>query len=196
MTLLSILLDIGDSLRELILKKIPELMDENSIVLDSPADIEPNSNTRLSVFLYQIAQNSYLRNEQAEYIGREKMQRPPLMVDLHFLFTPYAKNRETELIIIEKLMQVFYDNPVLKNEFIKESLRASGNDEIRIISDNINFEEINKLWERFPNKAFKLSISCIMTPVRIPSEKPPEIIKRVIQKEIEMHEIGAVKRKA
>ncbi len=188
---MAILLDIGDSLRNLILKKIAELSDENSIILDSPADIEANSNTRLLIFLYQIVENSFLKNVEPEYIGLDQMRHPPLLVDLHYLFTPYAKNRETELIILEKLMQVFHDNPVLKRELLKDSLKGSGNNEIRIVPNNVSFEEINKLWERFPNKAFKLSVSCILTPVRIPSEKPPVAIKRVVEKEIDIYELGA-----
>ncbi len=189
---MAIILDIGDSLRNLLLKKISELPDENAIVLDSPADIETNSNTRLSIFLYQIVENSFLKNIGPEYVGRNEMRNPPLFLDFYYLFTPYAKNRETELIIIEKLLQVFYDNPVLKKELLKGSLKESGNDEIRIVPNNVNFEEINKLWERFPNKAFKLSVSCILTPVRIPSEKPLTMITRVMEKEIDIHEIGAV----
>ena len=188
---MTILLDISESLRDLILKKIDELPDENSIVLDSPADIEPNSITRLSIFLYQIVENSFLKNAGPKYVGINQMRNPPLSIDLHYLFTPYAKNRETELIILEKLMQVFHDNPVLKGELLKESLKVSGNDEIRIVPNNVNFEEINKLWERFPDKAFKLSLSCIITPVYIPSEKPPVTIKRVMEKEIDIYELGA-----
>lgn len=187
---MAIILDIGDSLRTLLLKKISELPDENAIVFDSPVDIEANSNTKLSIFLYQVVENSFLKNIGPEYVGRSEMRHPPLLIDLYYLFTPYAKNRETELIIIEKLLQVFYDNPVLRKELLKESLKGSGNDEIRIVPNNVTFEEINKLWERFPNKAFKLSVSCILTPVRIPSEKPLEMIKRVMQKEIDIHEIG------
>ncbi len=184
-----ILLDIADSLRTIIRNKISELPDETAIVLDSPADIEPNSNTRLSIFLYQIVENSHLKNIGPEYVQNE-MHHPPLFVDLHYLFTPYAKNRETELIILERLMQIFYDNPVLKNEQLKGSLKESGNDEIRIIPNNVSFEEINKLWERFPNKAFKLSVSSILTPVRIPSEKPPVMIKRVKETEIDVYKMG------
>ncbi len=186
---MAVILDIVDSLRTLILKKIPELPDENSIVLDSPADIEPNSNTRLSIFLYQIVENSFIKNIGPEYV-LDEMHHPPLLVDLHYLFTPYAKNRETELIILEKLMQIFYDNPVLKKEQLKESLKGTGNDEIRIIPGNVSFEDINKLWERFPNKAFKLSVSGILTPVRIPSEKPPVMIKRVKETKIDLNKIG------
>jgi hypothetical protein len=187
---MAIILDIGDSLRTLLLKKISELPDESAIVFDSPVDIEANSNTKLSIFLYQVVENSFLKNIRPEYVGRSEMHYPPLLIDLYYLFTPYAKNRETELIIIEKLLQVFYDNPVLKKGMLKESLKGSGNDEIRIVPNNVTFEEINKLWERFPNKAFKLSVSCILTPVRIPSEKPLAVIKRVMEKEIDIHEIG------
>ncbi len=186
----AILLDISDSLRSIIVKRISELSDENSIVLDSPADIESNTNTRLSLFLYHIAENAFLRNEEPEYIGRDRMRYPPLMVDLYYLFTPYAKNRETELIILEKLKQIFHDNPVLKNDLLKDSLRRAGNEEIRMVPNGISFEELNKLWERFPNKAFKLSVSYILTPVCIPSEKPLSEIKRVMEKEIEIYEMG------
>lgn len=185
---MAVLLDIADSLRTIIQKRISELPDENSIVLDSPADIEPNSNTRLSMFLYQIVENSFLKNIGPQYV-LDEMHHPPLFVDLHYLFTPYAKNRETELIILEKIMQVFYDNPVLKKEHLKGSLRGSGNDEIRIIPNNVSFEELNKLWERFPNKPFKLSVSSILTPVRIPSERPTVKVKRVQDTEIDIHRI-------
>jgi len=187
---MAVLLDIGEALRDLIMKNIPELPDENSIVYDSPVDIEANSSTRLSIFLYQIVENSFLKNVEAEYIG-DKMRFPPLTLDLYYLFTPYAKNRETELIIIEKLLQVFHDNQVLKKELLKASLEGSGNYEIRIVPNNLNFEEINKLWERFPNKAFKISVSSILTPVRIPSEKPLAVIKRVKDMEIHVNKMGA-----
>lgn len=186
---MAVILDIGDSLRALIQKKVAELPDENAIVLDSPADIEPNSSTKLSIFLYQIVENSYMRNTEPGFLDLERMQYPPLHVDLYYLFTPYAKNRETELIILEKLLQIFHDDAVLKKELLKDSLRAGGNDEIRVVPNNVSFEEINKLWERFPNKPFKLSVSCILTPVRIPSQRPPALIKRVMHREIDVHEM-------
>ena len=187
---MAVILYIGDSLRTLVQKKVAELPDENAIVLDSPADIEPNSITKLSVFLYQIVENSYMRNAEPRFLDLERMQYPPLLVDLYYLFTPYAKNRETELIILEKLLQIFHDNAVLKKELLKDSLKACGNDEIRVVPNNISFEEINKLWERFPNKPFKLSVSCILTPVRIPSDRQPSVFKRVVQKEIDVHEMS------
>ncbi len=184
---MAILKDIGDSLKALLQDNIPELKPVNSIVFDSPAEIEPTGNPMLSVFLYQFIENGYLRNTQSEPIDTDKMRYPPLILDLHFIFTPYAKVKETELIIIEKLMQVLYDNSVLKGDMLKGGLIEAGNKEIRVVPNNLTFDEINKLWERFPSKPFKLSASYILSPVRIPSGKPIAIIKRVLEKDIDMH---------
>ena len=115
------------------------------------------------------------------------MRYPPLALDLYYIFTPFANNRETEVIILERIMQIFYDNAVIKGEMLTVSLKESGNDKIRVIANNLSFEELNKLWERFPNKDFKLSVSYILTPIKIPSEKPDTRIKRVMEKDIEVY---------
>lgn len=181
---MAVLKDVGESLKKL-LKQIPELP-ENSIVFDSPADIEPGD-TKLSIFLYQVVENSFLKNVESEPVGIDQMRYPPLTLDLHYMFTPYAKNRETELIILERLVQIFHDYPVMKGSMLEGNLVASGNDELRIVANNLTFEDINKLWERFPNKSFKLSVSYLLTPVRVPSEKPPARVKRVIEKDIDLY---------
>ncbi len=188
---MAILKDIGDSLKALLQDNITELKADNSIVFDSPAEIEPTGNTMLSVFLYQIIENGYLRNTSSEPIDTDKMRYPPLILDLHFIFTPYAKVKETELIIIEKLMQLFYDTSVLKGDLLKGGLIEAGNKEIRVVPTNFTFDEINKLWERFPSKPFKLSASYILSPVRIPSGKPPAVIKRVMEKDIDLYRMDA-----
>jgi hypothetical protein len=184
---MAILRDVGESLKKLLQQHIPELSDENSIIFDSPADIEPNINPRLSIFLYLVIENNYLKNVESEPIGIDHMRFPPLILDLYYIFTPYANNRETELIILESLIQTFYDYAVLKGDMINESLVESGNNELRLISNNLAFEEITKLWERFPDKDFKLSVSYILTPVRIPSGRPITKVKRVLEKDIDFY---------
>jgi hypothetical protein len=190
---MSVIKSVGESLQFLLQKNISDLAADDAIIFDSPADIDSGKATKLSIFLYQVVENSFLRNVQSEPVGLDHMRYPPLIIDLHFLFTPYANNRETEFIIFEKIMQILYDHPVLKGNMLHESLKGNGNDEIRVVPNNISFEEINKLWETFPNKAFKLSTSYILTPVRIPSEKPIAAIKRVLEKDIQMHRLGGEK---
>lgn len=184
---MAILRDVGESVKELLHQKIYELSDENSILFDSPADIEATTTPKLSMFLYQIVENSHLRNVEPKPIGIDQMRYSPLALDLYYIFTPFANNRETEIIILERIMQIFYDNAVIKDEMLTVSLKESGNDKIRVIANNLSFEELNKLWERFPNKDFKLSVSYIFTPIKIPSEKPDTRIKRVIEKDIKVY---------
>lgn len=184
---MTILRDVGESVKELLRQKISELSDENTILFDSPADVEDTTTPKLSMFLYQIVENGHLRNVEPKSTGIDQTRYPPLALDLYYIFTPFANNRETEVIILERIMQIFYDNAIIKGEMLTLSLKESGNDEIRIIPNNLSFEELNKLWERFPNKNFKLSVSYILTPVKIPSEKPDTIIKRVIEKDIKVY---------
>jgi hypothetical protein len=186
----TVLRDVGETLKTLVKKRIPELADENRITFDSPADLDPSPNARLSIFLYQITHNIYLRNCEPEPVGRDKMQAPPLALDLFYLFTPYAPNRETELIILENLMQFFYAQEVLKGEMLQGKLIECGNNEIRVVPHSFSFEEINKLWERFPNKPFKLSVSYMLTPLKVPSELAPYPITRVSEKVINVSRIG------
>jgi hypothetical protein len=184
---MTVLRDINITLKDHILPKIPELEDDpKSIVFDSPADITQAGNM-LSIFLYQIVENGFLRNINPEPVGTTQLKYPPLAIDLYYIFTVYGKDRETELIIIERLLQLFHDMRVLKGDILKGELLTTGNDEIKIIPNNLTFEEINKLWERFPNKPYKLSASYIISPVRIPSAKEPEMITRVIERDINLY---------
>ncbi|RPJ77219.1 MAG: DUF4255 domain-containing protein, partial [Alphaproteobacteria bacterium] len=185
--------DVGITLRELLQSKVHELkVNQNSVVFESPAEIEPTG-TLLSVFLYQIVENGFLRNTDPVPIDTTRMRYPPLVLDLYYMFIPYAKDRETELLIMEELMQVFYDTSVLREDALQGNLVAAGNNEIRITPNNFTFEEINKFWERFPNKSYKLSASYILSPVKIPSAKEPAKITRVIKKDINVYRQGADK---
>lgn len=184
---MAILRDVGETLKNLLVgQKIPNL-NKDGIVFDSPADITAAKDAKLSIYLYRFVENSHFRNVEPEPIDLDKMRHPPLTLDLYYLFTPFCKDIATELIILESLMQIFYDYSVLKGELLEDSLKGSGNDEIRIVPNNFTFEETSKLWEGFPNKDFKLTVSYILSPVKIPSGKPIETITRVMEKNIDMY---------
>lgn len=182
----TVLRDVGETLKKMLKPNIPELSEESAMVFDSPADMESSTNARLSIFLYQTAVNSDLKNIGQSPVGEDKMQNPPLILDLSYIFTPYAQHRETELIIMERLMQVFHDNRVLKGALLQGTLKESGNNEIRVYSNSLTLEELNRLWGTFPNKAFKLSASYLLTPVIIPSATQIGV-DRVKQKDLSMY---------
>lgn len=181
---LTVLRDINDTLKALLKAHIPELAGEEAIVFDSPGDMEQPATPKLSVFLYLITENPCLRNEEPLAVGLDKMRRPPLYLDLHYLFTPYAQNKETETIIMEGVMQTLYDHAILSGSQLQGSLAANGHDPLKITPKTLSLDELNKLWSVFPNKAFKLSVSYLMTPAIVQSDIVKDITRVVEKKTI------------
>ncbi|MCL6590426.1 MAG: DUF4255 domain-containing protein [Firmicutes bacterium] len=196
MPLLNVLRDLDETLKLLIKEHLkadfPEFAYDDSITFESPADIDAASLTtaKVSIFLYQIVENSYLKNDDRVLYDNNHLQHRPLILDVYYLFTPYARNKETEHTILERIMTTFHDYQVLKGAVLQGGLINSGNQEIRTVSHSFSFEEINKLWERFPNKPFKLSVAYMLTPIRVPSAKEPEAVTRVTEKIIDFYSMG------
>lgn len=186
---MTIIRDVSDTLKALILDNIQELKTD-TVLFDSPAEVDgTTTSARLSMFLYQVAPNPFLRNQEPVY-GAELNQRtyPPLPLDLHYLFTPYANNRETEFIILGSLMRTFHDNAIIREASLQGGLKESGNLEIKVVPNALSLDELNKLWGMFPNKGMKLSAAYLVTPVQIPSQKT-EKFTRVLEKSMEISRI-------
>lgn len=181
-------MDVTFLLRSLIQNNITELKNETAVILDSPGDIAaPSSQDQLSLFLYQISENPFLKNQDLIQTGPNKVQSPPLALDLFYLLTPYAKKREEEQRILTKLMKLFYDHGILypiSFPTLGDELLESGNTELRVIMNTIGLDQLNLLWGMFPNKAFRIGLSYIVTPLRIPSGREIQT-QRVISEEID-----------
>ena len=61
-----------------------------SIVLMNPADTSQQSNQRLSLWLYQVQGNEFLRNQPLQRVANQDdmVQFPPLVLNLFYLLTP------------------------------------------------------------------------------------------------------------
>jgi len=178
---ITILNDVSETLKSLIENNISELP-TNSVVFNSPADIQKNNKSGLSLFLYKISENPDLKNQNMFEIGSKQIQSPPLALNLYYLLTPYAQTRQTEQIILSKLLSIFHDNSILNDSLLKNNLRETGNKELHITLDNIPLEQLNNMWGTFHDIPYHLSISYLITPVLIPSSKIIEA-SRVLSKE-------------
>lgn len=175
----TVIRDVGESLKVFIQSAVSELAAPDAVVFDSPAELAPAASPKLSVFLYRIMRETHLRNVGPAPISVTEMGYPPLHLDLMYLMTPFSTNLETEFIILEKLLQAFYDRPVLRGADLQGNLAADGNEELKVVPDQFNLDEINKLWTAFPNKAYRLGLGYMVSPVRIPSSRV-EPIRRVV----------------
>nr|WP_246429053.1 DUF4255 domain-containing protein [Pseudoxanthomonas broegbernensis] len=171
---------VSESLRNLVREHIPLLSSESAVVFDSPAEIEAVGENKLSLFLYQIEHNTWLRNlppglsRRQQQPPRVEVAPPPMAVDLVYAMVPYAKSASIELVLANELMRLFHNAPVLRGPLLHPGLRKSGNEHIEIVPRDASIDTLRDLWAGFGGKPYKLTKLYLASPVRIPSREPFE----------------------
>ncbi|KAB8052259.1 DUF4255 domain-containing protein [Janthinobacterium sp. FT14W] len=172
---------VSESLRALIRAHIPEFENESAVVFDSPAEIDSQGATMLSLYLYNIEINPYLRNLPPTLTRTQgaggphalAVTAPPLVSDLLYMMVPYARSAELELVLVDKLVRLFHDVPALTGAWLHPQLKASGNESIAIVPDASPIITLHNIWSGFPNKPYKLTKLYTLSPVRIASALQP-----------------------
>jgi hypothetical protein len=183
----SIISELGDSLVSLLFSELnhdPQmtaLIDSaDRISLESPADLQNNNSVRLSIYLYRIVENPYLKN-RFPLEGRGGTQRkPPLTLDLYYLITPLVGTPREQQIVLGKAMQVLYDRAILESPDLEGSLGQSG-EEIRVVLNSVSLEELTRVWQAL-EIPYRLSVCYIARVAIVDSEQerfvPPIIYQR------------------
>lgn len=149
-----------------------------------PDLIDPGTltKTRLNVFLYNASYNSGWREHAlpSRDARGDRIDRPPLALDLHYLVTSYGVNQYEQEIALGIGMQILHENPVLYREKINSVMAnlpaaiavlttAKLADQIEMIKISphvMGYEELSKLWTAFqskfrPSAAYQLSVLLI-----------------------------------
>ncbi len=179
--------DVGETLVTLLRDNMSDLINPNSIVLLSPAEVE-DQNIRLTLFLYSIMDNPHLKNQEMHHISPTQLGYPPLTLDLYYLLTAHspAQNMDSMLEehrILGRAMRVFYDNSILSGTILQGSLQGTS-EELRIVLNPISLDDLTKIWSAFQEVGYKLSVSYLITPVNIDSLRDMSM-QRVVSKEID-----------
>jgi Pvc16 N-terminal domain len=186
----TVIADVGETLIRLLRDNMTDLINPDTIVLLSPADVE-DQNIRLTLFLYSVMENAFLRNQHMRDVDASHQQYPPLSLDLYYLLTSYASAQiqdRTERTLEEhrllgRAMQVLYDHAIVRGSALQGSL-AGTSDELRLVLNPLSLEDLNRIWSVFPNRSYRPSISYMVTPVTIDSTRTTET-RRVIARHLE-----------
>ncbi len=177
--------DIGETLKQL-LEDDPwtGISPKPEITFKSPKEIKDDGGSRnnVSLVLYQILENPYLKNEEPQRIDDTRLQSPPMSLDLLYLVTPYSDDKTQEKFILGKVMQIFFDNAILTGTVLQGSLSGT-DEEIKLLFNPISLDDLTKIWSAFQEVAYRLSISYLVTPVKIDSKREMGM-QRVVSKEI------------
>jgi hypothetical protein len=185
----TVIADVGETLVGLLRDNMQDMIASASIVLSSPGEVEAQDSPRLSLFLYQVVEDAYLKNQEMQALNPSTSLYPPLTLDLYYMLTSYGSSRIAdrtdraieEHTVLGRAMRVFYDNAIIKGSVLKRSL-AGTSEELRLILHHVSLEELNRLWTSFPDKSYKLSVCYMVTPVKIDATRTMEV-KRVIERD-------------
>ena len=175
--------DTSETLLEILRQQLSGLVERDHVVLASPADVQLDTSPWLAVFLYQVAENPHLRNQEMTRPDPRQLAFPPTEVDLNYLMVPYAGSREDEQKILGRVIQAFAGRPVLRGSVLLRSL-AGQDIELRVVPHALSTDELSRLWNAFPDKPFKVSLGYQVTPVRISSSRAPLDIQPVVEREL------------
>jgi Pvc16 N-terminal domain len=155
----------------------PIVASREAIVFHNPTETARDSSNRLSIWLYQICEDEFVKNQPAQRVNgshaggedsapAEERQFPPLALNLYYLVTPFAATREADHLLLGKSMQVMYDNAIVL-------LQNDDNqvfEELRIILCRLALEELTRIWEAL-QEPYRLSICYKVRVARVESTR-------------------------
>jgi Pvc16 N-terminal domain len=175
---------VSEALRQLLWQEFepdplvqPIVGSEQAIVFSNPTETGTQPANRLSIWLYRVTENPYLKNQPATRAnGADSARQPPLALDLHYLVTPFAPSGDLDHVLLGKTMQVLYDNAVTL-------LRIPANgiaEELRVILATLTLEELTRVWEAL-REPYRLSIGYLVRVTQVESLRTTDY-RRVIDR--------------
>jgi hypothetical protein len=128
---------------------------EQAIVFTNPKETVSQASDRLSIWLYRITENEFLKNQPGTRANGAETRRPaPLALDLHFLVTPFARSGELDHLLLGKTLQVLYDNATTLVRIPAEEIAQ----ELRIVLARRALDELSRVWEAL-QESYRLSVA-------------------------------------
>jgi hypothetical protein len=155
---------------------------DTAIVLSNPTKTAEDSSNRLSLWLYQVVENEFVKNQplmQRELPNRQnrparldQLQQSPLALNLFYLVTPFALSGKSDHLLLGKAMQVLYDSAVIRLQDANDRIA----EELHVILCRLTLEELTRIWEAL-REPYRLSVCYQVRVTRIESLRTPELAR-------------------
>jgi hypothetical protein len=171
------LAEVGKSLRNLIWKYVsvdPVLkvdITSADIIHAHPASTDKG---KLCIFLYRIEEDVYQNDLPWDNDGTSgSIGKPPITLNLNYMIAPrydttLADHILKDHLLLGKVMQIFYDNPVLRSPDLQGSLAAETLN-VRFVSPTL--DEINKIWAMPDTNRYMIAGYYEVSPLRLSSSR-------------------------
>ncbi|MGE0825108.1 MAG: DUF4255 domain-containing protein [Candidatus Binatia bacterium] len=171
--------DISDTLIALLRDSLGGLVPPSGIVMLSPSEVSKlgANPPALALFLYAITPTAELRNAPEVERRPGQFEPPALPLDLYYLLTAYTSAQQAPTtdpasqthLLLGAAIQVFNDNAMLTGSVLKGDLPRD--EELRLTFQPITVEDLTRLWGVFPGAALQPTVSYLVSPAKIRSQR-------------------------
>jgi hypothetical protein len=154
---------------------------ESDIVLAAPMSELPDE-SRLSIYLYHIEPDEFLRNQKPVTVGPSGLLRAPVGLRLRYLITPLGDEEDENQLMLGRIIQAFHDRPFI-DRVAGAPLGTSfggGSPELRISFETLSLESLSRIWHAL-NVPYRLSVAYLVRVAMVDSDLGPVDGKRVVE---------------
>ena len=134
---------------------------EARISLLSPEELQDEESVRLSVYLYRIVEDPYLKNQPMQPGAGRRLRIAPLTLDLYYLVAPLVGTPREQHMVLGKVLQVFHDRPILQGPDFGTGPLAGSGEELRVTLNPVTLEENTRVWTAL-EMSYRLSVCYVM----------------------------------
>jgi hypothetical protein len=135
-----------------------------------------------SVYLYWVALNAGSRNLGPRRTADDRLIRPPVPVDLHYLITPWAADPARQQQLLAWTMRFFEDLAVLPsgvlNHYLAESETFRPEETVELVPEVLSLSDYLNLWDKLKPK-MQTSLSYAARMVLLDADADVEELPRV-----------------
>jgi hypothetical protein len=168
----AVLAAVSSALREILWEAIhadsvvdPLIASESAIVFTNPTGTARDSANRLSVWLYHVSENEFVKNQPLRPLDGD-LEYPPLALNLSYLLTPFGTSGEADHLILGKSMQVLFDNAVV----LLSDPTNNIHEELHIVLARLPLNELSHVWEAL-REPYRLSVAYEIRVTRVDSTR-------------------------
>ncbi len=169
MSTYNVLRETSKALRDVLWKTIETTPDVHAfvpsmedIVFTNPTQTARDHSKRLSLWLYQVTENEFLKNKPPERAnGHDTLAETPLALNLYYLATPFTDSPEHDLQLLGLVMRALYENTTIPVRSADEVF-----EDLRVILCRLSLEELTRIWEAL-REPYRLSVSYQVRVTRI-----------------------------
>jgi Pvc16 N-terminal domain len=153
-----------------------------AVVLNTPKEMDENTQEGVSLWLYRIVRDEDRLNDPPRRIAPNLVQPTPLPLRLHYLVTPLtsrdnAGDPETEQYLLGKIMQAFYSHPILGGSDLQQEF-AGTSVQLHVRLETLSIDEIGQIWQALEGP-YLLSVSYEVAVVDVDAALQPILVAPV-----------------